>query len=289
MSDAVQLVVAGLSVGAVYSLVAIGLVCVFTVSGVINLAQGDLAVLAAFVAIAVADRGGWTVVAVTCGVMVSAVVSLTIERVAIQPLGQISTLNSIIVTVGVSTALRALMLLWWGPSSRALSPLPGSDVTVLGVSIRAQQLWIIGTLAVVATLVASFYAAAPLGKALRACAEQRTAARLVGISPLRATMVAFLVAGVVSAFAGIVSSPVTLTSWDMGLSLGLKGFVAAALAGLASIRGAVAGGLLLGVLESLVAGYVDSGLRDAVAFLVLIALLLVRPAGVFGGHRAVRV
>jgi branched-chain amino acid transport system permease protein len=128
-----------------------------------------------------------------------------------------------------------------------------------------------------------------LGKAMRACAEQPVAARLVGISPRTATMIAFAVAGFVGAVAGVIGSPVYFSSWDYGLALGLKGFVAATLGGLVSLRVALMGGLVLGVLENLVAGYIDTGFRDAVAFLVLLLVLLIRPTGLVMRPAGVRV
>jgi branched-chain amino acid transport system permease protein len=289
MSDFLQLVTAGISIGAIYALIAIGFVAIFTVSGVINLAQGDLAAMSGLVAISAVASGMPIVVAAAVAILLVALVSVGIERLAIAPIRSMTTLTSIIVTLGVSIALKATLLLIWGPDARSLDPLPGSDINVGGVSIRAQELWIIGIALVVAIAVSAFYEGTLLGKALRACAEQPTAARLVGISPKRATLLAFLVAGLVSAIAGILVSPIAQSSWESGLTIGLKGFVAAALAGLVSVRGAVAGGILLGVIESLVAGYLDSGLRDAVAFGVLIVLLVVRPAGVFSRHAVARV
>lgn len=279
MTDFLQLTFSGLAVGAVYALIAIGFVAVFTVSEVINLAQGELVALAGLVAISAAGEGFGLPLAIAVGVATATIVAVLLERLTIAPVKRLTTLTSIILTLGVSTALKALMLLIWGPDARSLAAFPGRDLIVGGVSIRAQELWILGIAAVVAAAVWAFYDRTMIGKALRACSEQPVAARLVGISPRLATMLAFGLAGLTAGIAGVISSPVYLSSWDGGLTLGLKGFVAATLGGLVSIRGALIGGLVLGVVESLVAGYVDSGLRDAVAFVVLIVVLVVRPAG----------
>ena len=147
----------------------------------------------------------------------------------------------------------------------------------------------LGIAALVAYAVIWFYEHTVRGKSLRACAEQPVAARLVGISPRTATVVAFAVAGFTGAVAGVVGSPIYLSAWSSGLSLGLKGFVAATLGGLTSLRVAMFGGILLGVLENLVAGYLSSGYRDAVAFVVLVLVLLFRPHGLAGKTSAVRV
>ena len=289
MSDLLQLLLAGLSVGAVYALIALGFVVIYTVSEVINLAQGEFAALAGLVAISAAGSGVPLPAAILLAIVTVVIVAMLMQWLTIAPVKRMTTLLSIILTLGVSTALKAAMLLAWGPEGHGLQPLPGTDFTVAGVVVPAQYLWILGVTAAIATATTWFYERTIVGKALRACAEQPTAARLVGISIARASLISFAIAGVLGAVAGVLASPVYFTSWESGLALGLKGFVAATLGGLISIRGAIIGGLVLGVLESLVAGYVDSGLRDAVAFVVLIVVLVVRPGGIFGQHSVARV
>ena len=289
MSDFLQLTVAGLSQGAIYALVAIGFVAVFTVSGVINLAQGEFAALAGLVALSATGSGLPLPAAIALAVVTVAAVAAVMERVTIRPVRRMTTLTSIILTLGVSTALKALMLLVWGPDAEGLPPLTAGSFELAGVSVRWQELWVLAVTAAVGAGMWWFSERTLTGKALRACAEQPTAARLVGVSLGRAALVSFVIAGVVGAIAGVLASPLYFTSWESGLTLGLKGFVAATLGGLVSIRGAILGGLLLGVLESLVAGYVDSGYRDAVAFVVLLVVLVARPQGVFGRHAEARV
>jgi len=289
MSDFFQLVVAGLSQGAIYALIAMGFAAIFLVSEIINLAQGEFAALAGLVALSATGAGLPLPVAMLVALLSVVLVALAMQRLTIAPVKRMTTLTSIILTLGVSTALKALMLLIYGPDARGLPALPGSNFVVAGVSIRAQDLWILAITLVVAAAVVFFYDRTVLGKALRACAEQPVAARLVGISPRKATLLAFLIAGLLGAVAGLLASPISLTQWDSGLTLGLKGFVAATLGGLVSIRAAVLGGLILGVLEALVAGYIDSGFRDAVAFVVLIVVLVARPSGVFGRQAQARV
>ncbi|HEX6968648.1 MAG TPA: branched-chain amino acid ABC transporter permease [Micromonosporaceae bacterium] len=289
MTDLFQLLLAGVSIGAVYALIAMGFVVIFTVSEVINLAQGEFAALAGLVAISAAGSGLPLPAAILLAIATVVVVAAVMQRLTIAPVKRMTTLISIILTLGVSTALKAAMLLIWGPEGQGLTPFPGSDFNVFGVSVQAQYLWILGVTAIVAVVVTLFYERTLLGKALRACAEQPTAARLVGISIARASLLSFAIAGFLGSVAGVLSSPIYFSSWDSGLALGLKGFVAATLGGLVSFRGAILGGLLLGVLESLVAGYVDSGLRDAVAFIVLILVLVMRPGGIFRQHTVARV
>jgi branched-chain amino acid transport system permease protein len=289
VTDLLQLLFAGLSQGAVYALIAIGFVAIFTVSGVINLAQGEFAALGGLVGISALASGLPLPLAAVLAVSTVAIVAVVMERLVISPVKRMTTLVSLILTLGVSTALKALMLLVYGPNAEGMPPITPGGFTVLGVSIRYQDLWILAIAGLVALAVYWFYEQTLTGKSLRACAEQPVAARLVGISLSRASLLSFLIAGVVGAIGGVLASPIYFTSWESGLILGLKGFVAATLGGLVSIRGAVLGGLVLGVLEALTAGYISSGLRDAVAFLLLIVVLVARPAGVFGRHAEARV
>lgn len=289
MSDLLQLVFSGLAQGAVYGLVALGFVAVFAVREIVNLAQGEYSALAGLSAISAVAAGVPLLPAILLVVPMVLVVSVVIERLCIAPVRRMTPLVSIILTLGISTALKALMLVMWGPQARGLPAFPGKDVVMAGVSIRSQELWILGIAAVVGAAVVWSYENTLLGKAMRACAEQPIAARLVGISPRTATMISFGVAGFVGAVAGVIGSPIYFSSWEYGLALGLKGFVAATLGGLVSLRVAMVGGLVLGVLENLVAGYIDTGYRDAVAFLVLLLVLLVRPQGLMFKAPAVRV
>jgi len=289
MTDFLQLTFAGVSVGAIYALIAIGFVAIFTVSEVINLAQGEFAALSGLIAISATANGLPLVVAVVLALVSVAIVAVLMERLVIAPVRRMTTLTSIVLTLGVSTALKAALLLVYGPDAEGLRAFSEGFIDIGGVTIRAHELWILGVAAVVCAAVYWFYERTMTGKSLRACAEQPVAARLVGISLGRASMISFLIAGVAGAVAGVLASPVTFTAWDSGLTLGLKGFVAATLGGLVSMRGAILGGVVLGVLESLTAGYIDTGLRDAVAFLLLIVVLVLRPGGVFGRQAEARV
>lgn len=279
LTDFLQLTVAGLSQGSVYALLAVGLIATYTVRHVVNIAQGDFAALAGLSAIAMVAAGVPLILAVALAIATVTLASVLIERLIIARVKQLTTLVSMILTLGVSTLLQAGMLLAWGAEGRRLPRFPGADLTIWGISIRSQELWMLGALVVVGGGILLFYEKTRFGKALRAVAEQPVAARIVGISPVIASMVAFAIAGVAGATAGVVASPLHLSLWSAGLLLGLKGFVAAVLGGLVSFRAAIAGALLLGMLESYVAGYVASGLRDGVAFLVLILVLIIRPAG----------
>jgi branched-chain amino acid transport system permease protein len=279
--DLFQLIVAGLSTGAAYGLVGVGFVVIHSVTGIINLAQGEFGMVAGFVAIGLVNDGVPLPVAVLVAVLIVAIGAGVIERIAIAPAAGSSVVAYIMLTLGISITLKATALLIEGPQPQSLREFTPGILSVSGVQIRNQDLWILAAMAVAALCLYVFLERTVTGRAFRACAEQPVAARLVGVSPARMSTLSFVIAGAVGALAGVVSSPVIQTDWNIGLFLGLKGFVAASLGGLASIPAAIAGGLLLGIVERLV-GYVNSGLQDAVAFFVLIVLLVVRPSGVFG-------
>ena len=289
LTDFLQLTVAGLSQGSVYALLAVGLIAVYTVRHVINIAQGDFAMLAGLGGIWLVSAGMPLFLAILVAVLTVTLVAVAMERLVIARVKKLTPLLSIILTLGVSTLLQAIMLLVWGPEAKGLPPFPGTNLMVAGVSIRSQEFWMMGALVVVGGGIVLFYEKSRWGKALRACAEQPVAARIVGISPAAASVLAFAIAGLVGAVAGVVASPIYLSIWSGGLLLGLKGFVAAVLGGFVSFRAAIVGALLLGIIEAYVAGYVASGLRDGVAFLVLILVLVVRPQGLVIKPTAVRV
>lgn len=291
MVDFLQLAFAGVAQGAAYGLVAVGFVAIFKVTGIINLAQGEFAILGAFAAITATEAGVPLPVAALGVVVAMGLFGGVIERLIIAPASRsaLSFVAYIILTLGIAIALRGAAQLLWGSDARSLRPFTAGALDVGGVVIRIQDLWIIAVTALVAVLLHVFFDRTALGKAFTACSEQPVAARLVGISPARMSRLSFVIAGAVAAIAGIAVSPVASTTSNSGVLLALKGFVAAALAGLGSLPGSILGGLLLGVVESLSAGYISSGLKDAISLFGLVALLVIRPAGLFGRAAVERV
>jgi branched-chain amino acid transport system permease protein len=196
----------------------------------------------------------------------------------------------IIITIGVSIVLRGSAMLLFGKDTYALPPFSGGQpLSILGASVVPQSLWVGGI--TFATLIAMklYFDRTISGKAMLACACDRKAASLMGINVDTMVTVSFGFSALMGALGGAILAPITLTSYDVGILLGLKGFAACILGGLGNPFGAVAGGVILGVLESLSAGLISSGYKDAVAFVILLALLVVRPAGLFGRRSAERV
>jgi branched-chain amino acid transport system permease protein len=186
--------------------------------------------------------------------------------------------------------IKALSMIFWGKNPMTLPPFSGEAPFIfLGAAIMPQSLWIIGiTISVVAALN-YFFKRTLTGKAMRAVAASRRSAMLTGIPVDRMIFLSFTLSGGLGAVAGIVLTPITTTSFDVGIMLGLKGFSAAILGGYGSMPGAVVGGLLLGVLESLGAGLISSEYKDALAFLILLLVLFCKPSGILGRGRLRRV
>jgi branched-chain amino acid transport system permease protein len=278
----VQLLLVGLTQGAIYALIALGFVTVYKVTGIINFAQGEFAMLGAMVTASLGAGGLPVPMAAAAGVAVAVAAGGGIERLAVQPARRAPVLALIIITIGADITLRGIALLAWGTDPLPLSAFsPGPPLAVAGAVITRQALWILGATAAALGALYAFFEGSYLGLRLRACAVNRTSARLSGISPERMSLVAFGLAGGLGGLAGIVMAPVTLASYDMGLYLGLKGFVAATMGGLTSAPGAVVGAVLLGVLEAVVAGTWRAAYKEAAAFLALFLVLLLRPHGLF--------
>lgn len=277
LSDYLQIVLSGVSTGSIYVLVALGVVLIYNVTGIINLAQGEYAMLGAMLAVMYQGWGLPLPLAFVVAVLSAVVIGITIERLTVNPVRSAAPVTTIIITVGVSITIRGIALLAWGTSPYSLPEFsPGPPLIILQAVLSRQRLWIMGAAVGVLLLLYYLLDRTLLGKALRACAINRQAASLMGIGPGMMSLLAFVLSAGLGAVGGIVMAPLTLVTYDMGLMLGLKGFVVAVIGGLVSAPGAVVGGLLLGVLEGLAAGLLSSGMKDAIAFIILLAVLLAR-------------
>lgn len=288
-----QLSLDGLRGGAIYALIAMGFVMVFNVTGVINFAQGAFVMLGAMFTVTFyhleipLPDGLHLLISAILAIILTVLIGLLVERLTIYPARKSSTLTLIIITVGVYISLQGMALLAWGADAYvfpAFTTLEMSDRVFrwVGLVVKAQSFWIWGTMLLVLLALMYFFERSLLGKAMRACSVNRLGARLVGINAEKMSLLAFGLAAAVGAIGGIVVAPILRPSYDMGLALGLKGFVAAILGGLVSTPGAVLGGLLLGFLENVAAGVTKAGMKDIYAFILLILTLLLRPQGLLG-------
>ena len=274
----VQYLVSGATLGSVYAIVAIGFTIIFNVTGIINFAQGEFVMLGGMVSYWLLQVLSLPAPLAFLGaILITTSVGFLLERLAIRPARNPSVLSLIIITIGASILIRGLAGQLWGKDAVPLPPFSGETAIRLGgAAIAPQSLWVIATMLIVMAALKLLLEYTLVGKALRACAVNRRAAGLLGIDARAMSLVSFSLSAGLGALAGIVIAPLTLTSYGVGTMLGVKGFAAAALGGFGSQLGAVAGGLFLGVAESLGAAFISSAYKDAIALLVLFLVLLGR-------------
>ena len=285
-----QFVAGGLTAGSVYALVALGYSIIFNASRIINFAQGEFVMIGGMSAVSLAATGVPMPIAVAGAAAIALVVGLLLEKLAVERARHADVVTLIIITIGASIFLRGLAQLVWDKRIHALPAFSGDrPVELLGATIVPQSLWVLGAMVVIVAVLSWFFGRTLLGKAMLAASHNRLAAQLVGIDVTRVLFASFGLAAALGAIAGVLIAPITFTSYDAGVMLGLKGFAAAILGGLGSFAGAVVGGLVLGLLESLSAGYVSSAYKDVVAFVVMLVFLFLRPRGILGAPQAIRV
>src|SRR5262245_61323012 len=290
MAEALQFFFSGLTVGAVYALVALGFTLIYNASDVINFAQGEFVMLGGMSTVFLAAAGVPIPLAALTAVVVTAAIGLALHRLAIEPARGASAVALIMITIGASIFLRGAAQVVFDKRFHTLPPLLGGEPLRLGgAAVLPQSLVVLAGGAIIVVLLWQFIDRTMLGKAVIATAANRLAARLVGIDTRRIIGLSFTVSAAIGAVAGILVTPITLTSYDVGTLLALKAFAAAMLGGIGSALGAVVGGLLLGMLEAFGAGYVSSQYKDAVAFLVILAVLLAMPQGLLGRGKVERV
>jgi len=290
MDQLLQFVFSGLTVGAVYALVALGFTLIYNASDVINFAQGEFVMLGGMVTVFAFAAGVPLPLAALLAIAVAVVTGLLLHRFASEPARGASAVTLIIITIGASILIRGLAQIVFDRQFHSLPAFSGEEpIRVLGASILPQSLWVLGGAAAIVAVLWLVMERTLLGKAVRATAANRLAARLVGIDTTLVLAFAFGISGAIGAMAGILITPITLTSVTVGTLLALKGFAAAMLGGMGNPVGAVVGGLALGLLESLAAGCISSTYKDAVAFLVILAVLFVLPQGLLGRRGVERV
>lgn len=290
MQELLQLAVSGLTVGAIYALVALGFTIIYNASDVVNFAQGEFVMLGGMSTIFISAAGVPLPLAAVLAVFVAILVGLALHRLAIDPAKDASTVTLIIITIGASILIRGVAQIVFDKQIHRLASFSGdTPLKVDGVAILPQTFWILGGTAVLVVVLGLFFERTLTGKAILATAANSLAAKLVGINTRFVVSLSFALSAAIGAIGGILAAPITFSTYDMGTLLALKGFAAAMLGGIGSPVGAVAGGLLLGLLETFSAGYISSAYKDGVAFIVILAVLFVMPAGLFGHAKVERV
>jgi branched-chain amino acid transport system permease protein len=291
MSQFLQILLAGISIGAIYSLAALGFTIVFNATKVTNFANGEFVMMGGLISASLVVNAHWpATLAVLVAVVSVAALGMALDKFGLQQARRKTILGYAMITIGFSLLYRGLMQVVAG---RDVLFMPNfgvvPDLRVLDVYFSSQSTWILATLVLVSGGLSFLFLRTRLGKAMRAASQSPRAAALCGIEPARMSALAFAMAAGAGALAGALVAPVGAAFYEYGLSFGLKGFAAAVLGGFGSPVGAVVGGLLIGLLESMAAGYLSSAYKDAVALAILLALLLVWPSGLLGRVEARRV
>jgi len=284
LSELLQFAVAGLKNGSVYALVALGFTIVFASTGIINFAQGEFYMLGGMLSVYALQALGLPIVlAVIAGVVGTTAAGVVFELGAIRPKRDGDPLALIIITIGGSILIQSLTRHALGPDEMPFPAFtPGPSVLVAGAAIERQTLWMWGLTAAAVVALTVLYRRTAFGRAMRACAIDRDGARLVGVDTRLMVTASFALAAMLGALAGVATTPLTQTAFNVGTRVGVKGFAAAILGGLGNPIGAVIGGVILGLLESMSVAFLSSTYKDAIALVVLLLVLFVRPQGVLG-------
>ena len=290
MAELLQFVFSGLTVGAIYALVALGFTLIYKASDIINFAQGEFVMLGGMTTVFVAHAGVPLPLAALLAIIATTAIGLGLHRFAIEPARGATSVALIMITIGASIFLRGTAQIVFDRRFHSLPPLLGADpIQFGGAALLPQSLVVLATATLIVVVLWLFIERTILGKAVIATAANRLAARLVGVDTRRIVALSFAVSAAIGAIAGVLITPITLTSYDAGTLLALKGFAAAMLGGIGSAPGAVVGGLLIGMFEALAAGYLSSNYKDAVAFLIILVVLVAIPQGLFGRAKIERV
>ncbi|MFP4453116.1 MAG: branched-chain amino acid ABC transporter permease [Desulfosalsimonas sp.] len=289
-TDWLQFLFMGIQRGAIYAMVAMGFNMIYNATGIINFAQGEFVVLGGLMMVSLTMVAGFSMIfAFFLSVGFVTIVGILMERLTINPVSRPTVLRLIIITIAVSMLLKGAAMCFWGKGSRYMNHFTeASPVEIMGATIMPQTLWIIGILMLVVIGYILFFNLTMTGKCMRACAINRDAARLAGINDRRMVMLSFALSAAIGAIAGIIITPLIQMDYARGALLGLKGFGAAVIGGLGNSMGAVAAGLLLGTIEAMSGGYISSHYMDAIALVIMLAVLFARPGGLFGKSEEVR-
>jgi branched-chain amino acid transport system permease protein len=300
MDILIQQIINGLVLGSIYALVALGYTMVYGIMGLINFAHGEVVMIGAMVAlmtIKLLFNSGMPVplviaIAVLAAIIVCMVVGYTIERVAYRPLRRAPKLAPLITAIGISIILQNLAMLIWGRSYHSFPPVfPATQYEILGATITTLQIAIVIIAALMMAGLIILIDRTRLGRAMRATSENPPIAQLMGVNINQIISFTFVIGSGLAAVAGLmVSANYSIAHYSMGAMLGMKAFTAAVLGGIGNIAGAVLGGILLGLIESLGAGYIGdltggvfgSNYQDVFAFIVLICVLVFKPSGLIG-------
>jgi branched-chain amino acid transport system permease protein len=279
-----QYFITGITIGSIYAMVAVGFNIIYNVTEIINFAQGEFVMLGGLIMVSLHVAIGLPLIlAFPVTVLLVTIVGVILDRVAISPIRRPTVLSLIIATIAASILLKGTAMFIWGKDSFDLPAFSGRNpIVIFGAVIQPQYFWVIGFLIIIVIALSIFFDRTIIGKAMNACADNPDAASLVGINVQKMVLLSFALSAAIGAVAGITITPVSLMEYDRGAMLAVKGFGAAILGGLGSFPGAIVGGLIMGTIESLGAGLISSGYKDAFALIVLLVVLFFKPSGILG-------
>jgi branched-chain amino acid transport system permease protein len=290
MDTFIQLTVTGLSSGAILALAALGFVLIYKASEVINFAQGQFLLIGAYVVWALNVDAGWHwALAVAGAIGVAIVLGLVVERLILRPLVGEPTISVIMVTIGLAQVLGALVQIIWGTHPHAFPGfIPDDTITIAGARVGENRLWAVALVALALVAFALFFQRSRHGVAMRAVADDQQAALTMGISVRRTFALAWALAGVSAVVGGMLVANLIGVSGEVS-NVGLLVFPVVIVGGLDSVPGAVVGGAIIGLLTAYTGGYIGEGLDQVIPYIALVAILLVKPYGLFGQVRIERV
>ncbi|MCK4961353.1 MAG: branched-chain amino acid ABC transporter permease [Anaerolineales bacterium] len=286
ITDITQAVFAALTVGSMYALVAMGVCLIYNSTNVINFAQGEFVMLGGMTMVALYGEMNWPLyLAIPGSIAITVVVGMAMMKVAYRPGKSTSLISVLIITIGASLFISGSATHVWDAEIHRFPAFSGdTPINLLGAAIAPQSLWVIGITTIVVLFLVFYFQFTIQGKAMKACALDRTAASLLGIRVKGMVLLAFAMSAALGAVAGIIVTPLTMTSAAGGMLLAIKGFSAAMLGGMGSVVGAVIGGFVFSFLESFAATFISTTLKELVTFIVIINVLLFMPRGIMGAR-----
>lgn len=289
MNEFFQLLLSGITVGFIYALVGMGFTVIYNSSGIINFSQGEFVMAGGMSAVFLLKWGMPFWLAFLLAIFITALLGVLLYKL-IDMSKEHSVISMIILTLGYSIALRGLAEVVFDKELHTLPSFVGDGAfSIYGATLTYQALLVMVASVIIVISLYLFFNKTKTGKAMIALSNNKESAKLMGIDIKKILMLNFVISAVIAGIGGLLLAPITSTNYEIGIMLGLKGFSAAVIGGLSKPFGAVVGGLLLGVLESLVAGYISSEYKDAVAFIALLGILFFMPGGIFSNLKAKRV
>ena len=289
MTEVFGFLLSGVVVGFIYTLVGLGFTVIYNSSGIINFSQGEFVMAGGMSSVFLLYAGLPLGISFLLAIMITSLIGIMLYKL-INLSKDSSQISLIILTLGFAIFLRGLAQVIFDKQLHTMPSIVGDgSFEIFNTILTYQAILIIVVASLIVISLYLFFKKTKTGQAMVAASNNIDAAKLMGININKILMLNFTISAVIASIGGILLTPITSTNYEVGIMLGLKGFCAAIIGGLSSPFGAVAGGLLLGILESMVAGYISSEYKDAVAFVVLLAILFFMPGGIFGNTKAQRV